>query len=101
MRLRIITVPYRYDEPREGLGLGPDALLDAGLSERLVAAGHQLAEPRAAELPADEREEGRTAVNIGKLGAKTAELVAEARRGGAGALILAGDDTACIGVVSG
>jgi arginase len=50
--------------------------------------------------PAD-REEGRTAVNIGKLGASTAQLVAAARRAGRAAFVLAGDDTAAVGVVAG
>jgi len=58
-------------------------------------------EPRQALLNPAEREEGRTAVNIGRLGAHSAALVADARRAGAGALVLAGDDTAGIGVVSG
>jgi arginase len=40
-------------------------------------------------------------VNIGKLGAHTAELIANARAAGNGALVLAGDDTASVGVVSG
>ena len=101
MRIQPVTVPYRYDEPGEGLGAGPDALLAAGLAARLTAAGHELSPPVAASLPPVEREEGRTAVNIGRLGARTAALVAEARRAGAGVLVLAGDDTASIGVVSG
>lgn len=101
MRLQLVTVPYRYDEPEEGLGAGPDALLAAGLVARLRAAGRTVAEPRAATLPADQREEGRTAVNIGRLGAATSGLVAAARAAGDAALVLAGDDTAAIGVVSG
>ncbi len=101
MRLQLITVPYRYDDHEEGLGMGPGALLRAGLVERLRAAGFEMEEPRQALLDPAEREEGRTAVNIGRLGAHSATLVADARRAGAGALVLAGDDTAGIGVVSG
>jgi arginase len=101
MRLRLVTVPYRYDDREEGLGAGPGALLRAGLAERLVAAGHAVDGPHEAVLAADEREEGRTALNIGRLGAHVAALVADARRDGSGALVLAGDDTAAIGVVSG
>ena len=100
MRLRLVTVPYRYDDREEGLGAGPGALLRAGLADRLAAA-HEVDGPHEATLGPEEREEGRTAVNIGRLGAHAAALVADARRDGSGALVLAGDDTAAIGVVSG
>ncbi len=101
MRIDLVTVPYRYDELGEGLGAGPDALLAAGLADQLRAAGLDFSGPHEACLDPAMREEGRTALNIGRLGAATARLVAEARRNSAGALVLAGDDTAAIGVVSG
>jgi arginase len=101
MRVDLVTVPYRYDERGEGLGAGPDALLAAGLPERLGAAGVELTGPHESRLDSALQEEGRTALNIGRLGADTARLVAMARRNGDGALVLAGDDTAAIGVVSG
>jgi len=101
MRVDLVTVPYRYDERGEGLGAGPDALLAAGLPELLRDAGVELTGPHEAHLDPALREEGRTALNIGRLGADTARLVAIARRNGDGALVLAGDDTAAIGVVSG
>jgi len=101
MRVDLVTIPYRYDERGEGLGAGPDALLTAGLAEQLRAAGISLAGPHEAHLDPALREEGRTALNIGRLGADTARLIAAARRNGDGALVLAGDDTAAIGVVSG
>ncbi|MCC6314757.1 MAG: arginase family protein [Thermomicrobiales bacterium] len=101
MDLAIVTVPYRYDEPDEGLGAGPNALLRAGLIDRLQLAGVSTAPPVAAQLRDEEREPGRVAVNIGRLGARTAALVAESCRAGRPALVLAGDDTAAVGVVSG
>jgi arginase len=101
MRVDLVTVPYRYDERGEGLGAGPDALLAAGLSDLLRAAGVEMTGPHEAHLDPALQEEGRTALNIGRLGADTARLVATARRNGDGALVLAGDDTAAIGVVSG
>lgn len=101
MRLRIITVPYRYDEPDKGVGRGPDAILAAGLPERLTEAGLELDGPVAARLDPADRESGRTAVNIGRLGAGTASLVAAARLDGIGSLVLTGDDTAIVGVISG
>ena len=101
MHVQLVTVPYRYDEREEGLGAGPRALLDAGLVAALRGAGLDAADPIEAVLDPTEREDGRVAVNIGRLGARTAALVAAARRENAGALVLAGDDTASIGVVSG
>src|SRR5918993_3563312 len=101
MRVDLVTVPYRYDERGEGLGAGPDALLGAGLPDQLRAAGIDVTGPHEAHLDPTLQEKGRTALNIGRLGADTARLVATARRNGDAALVLAGDDTAAIGVVSG
>lgn len=101
MRVDVVTVPYRYDEQEEGLGAGPGALVSAGLTGQLRAKGVDVGEQFDARLDPGQRERGRTALNIGRLGAETARLVAEVRRLGNGALVLAGDDTASIGVVSG
>ncbi|MFT4036545.1 MAG: arginase family protein [Thermomicrobiales bacterium] len=101
MLVDVISVPYRYDQRAEGVGAGPDALLAAGLVNRLRDAGLEPQSGATATLAETDRESGRTAVNIGKLGADTARLVAEARHAEHGALVLAGDDTAAIGVVAG
>lgn len=101
MEVQVISVPYRYDEHRQGTGAGPAALLDGGLIDAVKASGNGVRLAGEAWLDPAEREEGRTAVNIGKLGASTAALVRAARSTGAGCLILAGDDTAAIGIVSG
>ncbi len=101
MDLQIVSVPYRYDARGEGLGAGPAALLQAGIRSRLAATGILVGEPREAVLPEEEIEAGRTAVNIGKLGAHVAALVAEGARSGQAVLVLAGDDTVAVGVVAG
>ncbi|MEJ7763475.1 MAG: arginase family protein, partial [Thermomicrobiales bacterium] len=101
MPTRVITVPYRYDEREEGLGAGPAALLRAGLVERLTTAGVEVAGTVEVTLPDEEREAGRTAVNIGLLGAHTARAIGDALGAGESALVLAGDDTATIGVLAG
>jgi arginase len=101
VRLQPVIVPYRYDERDEGLGRGPGALVQSGLVGKLRTAGHDVADPVESVLTDEERTPGPVAVNIGKLGAKTAALVADARRSGAAALVLAGDDTAAIGAVAG
>ena len=101
MDLYIISVPYRYDEPRQGLGAGPDALLDAGLVKALGEQGIAVRETLVAHLDPEAREAGRTAVNIGMLGASTAAHIQRALANGCPALVLSGDDTAAVGVVSG
>ena len=94
MRPQVISVPYRYDRFEEGLGLGPRRLLEVGLAEH--AAGVHLA-----SLADSDREDDRTAVNIGILGRSTADLVAAARGKGEQVFVVAGDDTASVGVVAG
>lgn len=101
MPIRIVTVPYRYDEPKDGLGRGPDALLNAGLRQRLKGIGIETTEPVEASLSDDERVPGKLAINIGRLGSRTAENVCHAVAEGDPVLVLAGDDTTAIGVVSG
>ncbi|HYJ13555.1 MAG TPA: arginase family protein [Thermomicrobiales bacterium] len=101
MKIDMVTVPYRYDRRGDGAGQGPDALLAAGLLERLARAGVSSSVPAVAELTEDERATGSIAVNVGRLGAHTAELVATSRAESARVLVLSGDDTAMVGVVSG
>ncbi|CAN5851617.1 arginase [soil metagenome] len=101
MRIDIVTVPYRYDERADGSGRGTDSLIEAGLIAKLSELGLETTGPSEASLPDDERAEGSIAVNVGRLGSHTAQLVAAARANHAGVLVLAGDDTATVGVVSG
>jgi arginase len=91
---QVISVPYRYDQRDEGLGLGPTRLLEAGLAARAANISH-------AHLDQESIEDDRTAVNIGRLGRSTAGLVAAARASTSPILVVAGDDTAAVGVVSG
>jgi arginase len=101
MKLRIVEVPYRYDERDDGLGRGPRALLNAGLVDRLRAAPLDEPEVVTADLPDSERVDGPIAVNIGRLGANVGTLVSQGYERGERILVLAGDDTAAVGVVSG
>lgn len=101
MTIQIIAIPYRYDEANDGLGLGPAALLQAGLRRRLKAVGIETSEPVESHLPDEERVSGPLAVNIGRLGGHTAEHVCHAIGTKEPVLVLAGDDTAAIGVVAG
>ena len=101
MHVRVVTVPFRYDEPNEGLGKGPTALLEAGLLDRLREGGVDVGGASSVDLAEEDRVAGPIAVNIGRLGAATATLIASARREAAGVLALAGDDTASVGIVAG
>ena len=101
MKLRIVEVPYRYDERHDGLGRGPRALLDAGLVDRLRETPVGAPDVVTAELPESERVDGPVAVNIGRLGANVGALVGEGHDRDERVLVLAGDDTAAVGVVSG
>jgi arginase len=100
-KLRIVEVPYRYDERNDGLGRGPRALLEQGLVDALQRAGVGEAHVVVAELPESERVDGPIAVNIGRLGANVGALVSEGHEAGERMLVIAGDDTAAVGVVSG
>ncbi len=101
MKLRIVEVPYRYDERDDGLGRGPRALLDAGLVDTLRDTPAGAPEVVTADLPETERVDGPVAVNIGRLGANVGALVGAGHERGERVLVLAGDDTAAVGVVSG
>ena len=101
MHVRVVTIPFRYDEPNEGLGKGPTALLEAGLLDRLREGGADVGGASSVMLADEDRVPGPIAANIGRLGAVTATLIASARREASGVLALAGDDTASVGIVAG
>lgn len=101
MTIHTVTIPYRYDEYLVGLGRGPRALIDAGLEKRLRAAGITATPPVEVVLPDEERVDGPVSANIGRIGRHAAAAIAKARSDGSPVLVLAGDDTAAIGIVSG
>ncbi len=101
MHIDVVTVPYRYDERSDGSGRGPESLVEAGLMDKIASLGFDTRGPLVSTLPDVERTAGSIAINVGRLGAHTAALVATSRSDGVGVLVLAGDDTATVGVVSG
>lgn len=101
MTIQIVSIPYRYDDYLVGLGRGPRALLETGLEKRLRAAGITTDPVTEVTLPDADRSDGPIAENIGRLGRHVRLAVAEARGDGRPVLVLAGDDTAAIGVISG
>ncbi|MBL8055041.1 MAG: arginase family protein, partial [Anaerolineales bacterium] len=97
MQLTLIPSPFSLDQLRVGMGRAPEALLAAGLADRLRAGGHtvRVAE-RATELGAGDR-----LTRIGRHLAGLAQAVAEAAQAGALPVVLGGDCLAAIGVVAG
>lgn len=101
MRLQVVTVPYRYDERDNGSGGGPQAMIEAGLLSLLEQAGFDVQNALVAELPDSERVDGPISVNVGRLGARTAEHVHAGLRDSGHVFVVSGDDTATVGIVSG
>ena len=101
MRIDVVTVPYRYDHYLDGSGRGAQALIDAGLLDRLESAGITIGTVRESSLAESERTDGSTAVRIGRLGSHTAGHVASGLREVGAVAVFSGDDTAMVGVVSG
>lgn len=101
MRIDLVSIPYRYDHHLDGSGRGPRVLLEHGLVARLTGRNVQIGVIRESVLADSERMDGSTAVRIGRLGSHTADHVATGLRESGAVLVLAGDDTAMVGVVSG
>src|SRR5215470_3639573 len=101
MDITLICVPYELDMARWGYARGPQALLDAGLVERLRERGHRVGDPIWVELPRGERT--RDAVtNLGRIAARTSEDVRDAlARSDGFALVLEGDCSHAAGVIGG
>jgi arginase len=98
MNVTIIGVPYDLDQPYAGMGRAPDALLDAGLGQRLAALGCKAVLAEIVDIPAsDEPRETR----IGHLLARVGYEVARSRSAGFFPLIVGGDCLVALGVLGG
>jgi arginase len=98
MNITIIGVPYTLDQPYTGMGKAPDALIDAGLAQRLEALGCKTILVEMIDIPpSDETREER----LGHLLARLGYEVARARSAGFFPLVVGGDCLTSIGVLSG
>src|SRR5689334_9790358 len=98
MNVTIIGVPYDLDRPYTGMGKAPDALLDAGLGQRLAALGCQTVLAEIVDIPdSDEPRETR----LGHLLARIGYEVARSRAAGFFPLVVGGDCLVAIGVLAG
>lgn len=82
MQLALITFRYSAD-PHSGDAAGPDALLRAGLADRLRGDGHEILGPLHTELTADEQTAYGAWNRIGLANARLAPLVSRAIAAGA------------------
>lgn len=98
MDVDIILVPYDSGQRGARMGAGPEALVAAGLPERLEGAGHNV-EVATVELPPGTfRAEIRAAFDLAVI---VAERVRAAREAGRWPLVLAGNCNSALGVVAG
>lgn len=98
MNVTIIGVPYDLDEPYVGKGKAPDALLDAGLAQRLGELGCTTVLAEMIDIPdSDEPRE----VRIGRLLRKIGSVLARSRTAGFFPLIVGGDCMVAIGALAG
>ncbi|HEY3230759.1 MAG TPA: arginase family protein [Roseiflexaceae bacterium] len=98
MNVTIIGVPYALDQPYTGMGKAPDAMLDAGLVQRLEALGcttilAEMVDIAPSEEPREER--------LGHLLARLGYEVARARAAGFFPLVLGGDCLTSLGTLAG
>lgn len=98
MDVDIIVVPFDSAQRGVRMGAGPEALLAAGLPERLERAGHRVTCLPVELSDGTWRAEIRTAFD---LAARIAERVRIARAGGRLPVILAGNCMSSIGVIAG
>jgi arginase len=98
VNITIIGVPYDLDKPYTGMGNAPDALLDAGLAQRLAAIGFTTVLAEMLDISdSDEPHEDR----LGHLLARIGYEVARSRSAGFFPLIVGGDCMVSIGALAG
>jgi arginase len=98
MNVTIIGVPYSLDQAYQGMGKAPDALLDAGLVQRLEALGYTTILAEMIDIPpSDEPRLDR----LGHLLVRLGYEVARARAAGFFPLVLGGDCLTSLGTLAG
>jgi arginase len=98
VNVTIIGVPYDLDRPYSGMGNAPDALLDAGLAQRLGALGCTTVLAEMLEIPASDEPAD---LRLGRLLAQIGYEVARSRSAGFFPLIVGGDCMVSIGALAG
>lgn len=97
----LVALPWEMDRRGEGMGAGPDAILDAGLARWLTESGMAIDGPHRVDLTAEEHGQYGAWHHVGLHGAHLAGAVAVLRRRGSFPLALLGDCTGALGIVAG
>lgn len=97
MRIALVQVPYHLGHEGVGLGAGPERLVEAGATEALAEAGHDVELLRVRARDVETNEIGASFEVVRRV----AETVAEAAGRGSFPLALAGNCMTSIGVVAG
>ncbi|MGH8534355.1 MAG: arginase family protein [Gammaproteobacteria bacterium] len=101
MKFAIITLPYNVDGWDKGTEAGPEALLQAGLTDWLHEKGHDVAGPYHVEFSPKEQTAYGAWNKIGFANAHLARLVSEATQAQAFPLVLESNCYGAIGVLAG
>ena len=97
----VVALPWNLDRRGQGLGSGPEAILGAGLTGWLEAAGCRVDGPHLVELSEDERKQYGAWHKVGVHGAHLAEEVTAMQQRGAFPLALLGDCNGSLGMIAG
>lgn len=107
MKIRLIDVPMDFGASRRGVGMGPAALRQAGIKERLVSLGHQVEEEtRSIRVPISEHAaEGDKLIRflepIVESCQSLAALVEQAMEAESFPLVMGGDHSIAVGTLAG
>jgi arginase len=101
VRIAVVVLSYNVLGKGEGGGSGPEALLRAGLPERLRSLGHEITGVRRVELSGAEEKQYGGWNRVGLAGAHLASMVAGARREGDFVLGLLADCNGVLGMLGG
>lgn len=97
MRISLILVPSNLGQEGDGVGAGPERLVEAGAVEALSAGGHEVEVVRVAAPEDATNEIGASFAVVGDLAAAVAHAVA----GGVLPIVLAGNCLTSVGTVAG
>jgi len=101
VKTAVVVLTHSVLGKGQGGGSGPEAILRAGLVERLLAAGHDITSVRRVQLTGAEDKQYGGWNRVGVAGAYLADIVADARREGAFVLGLLPDCNGVLGVLGG
>lgn len=101
LRVGVVALPWHLNHRGEHLGAGPEAILNAGLTEWLSATGCAIDGPHTIELTDEEQRQYGAWHKVGVHGAHLADAVASFRRRPAFVLSLLGDCNGSLGMIAG